>query len=434
MVPPAIGALSAAPAPSPVPSAGTQLLQAIGQAPQILQATQLRDAQAQDQIRDLATKRLQQLASVGISNPQAASHPAFVRQVEQIYSQLGVPVPKTAEGAIDVHAMMPKRTWEDVPDELKLKGLGLPPGPGRSSLFSDVADMPEDYAKAPMQTALSAAAQEGAQRLVATKASELAMGKIKPNEFAAIVKANQNALGDGAQYYLSDAFLEDTLSQAGAANIAKMQALGLHLKNQDQLKAQWLSQQKGEFYAGLDEKKRADNSLIQSRAAMDQYRAVQLQQAQQRIEQGNSRLQIELQNSNTMVTRTQIARFSAMLNPVLRDYEATQRLFTQTNSQIQNAINAGVTPDQSLLDTQMQLKQSLENMSGTVDQARAVLHTAPTQAAGIVTGQPVVPVKQRLDVNNLPPDAQYSPSRKQYRVPKAGGGYSIYDQQGNEIQ
>lgn len=432
---PAIGALSGGPAlPAPGPSAGAQLLQAIGNAPQILQAAALQRAQGQDQLNDLATKRLQQLAAAGISNQSLATNPMYQRQVEQIYKQLGVPVPKTPEGAIDVHALMPKRSWEEVPDDLKLKGLGLPQGPGRASLFSDVADVPQQYLDAPMQTALSPAAQEGAQRLVATKATDLAMGKISPKQFAGIVKANQNALGDGAQYYLSDAFLEDTLSQAGAANIAKLQALGLHLKNADALKSQWLNQQKNEFYAGLGEKQRVDTSLIQSRAAMDQYRSQQLVQAQQRIDQGNSRLQIMLQNSNTMVTRAQIAKFSAMMNPVLRDYEATQRLYTQTNSQIQNALNAGVAPDQSLLDTQGALKQSLDNMSGTIDQARAVLQTAPTTAAGMVTGQPVHAVKQHLDVNNLPPEAQYSPSRKQYRVPNGSGGFAIYDAQGNQIQ
>lgn len=437
---PALGALKAPAAlpgaglpaalPAPGPSSGAEFLQALGGLPQALQTMQLQQAQSQDQLRDLATKRLQQLASIGLSQPGVATNPAYVRQVQQIYSQLGVPVPRDTQGGIDVQAMIPKRTWAEIPDDERLKGIGLPPD-ARKAMFSDVEGVPQDYLAAPMSTAMNPAAMEGAQRTAASAASQLALGKITPGQFAGIIKANSNVLGDSAQYYLSDAFLNDTLSQAGAANIAKIQSLGLHLKNEDTLRQTWLSNQKDEFYAGLGEKRTMDTARIQQMHAMDQFRATQLAQAAARIEQGDQRLQIEMQNANTMVTRAQIARFSATLNPVLRDYESTQRLYTQTNSQIQQALNAGVTPDQSLIDTQLRLKDSLDSMSGTISQARAILNISPAAAAGVVTGMPVHAVSRgHLNVNELPPGTLYSPSRRQYKTPDG----HVYDAQGNPVQ
>lgn len=393
-----IGALSmpaiATPSlPPPVQSSGTSLLQAIGQAPQLIQDAQLKTAATQDQLQGFAEKRLQQLAALGSSNPAITQNPQWRNQVEQTYRQLNQPVPKDEQGNINIQAMLPP-----LPPDIALKGLGLPPGVGRKALFAGYSYDPE-ILNAPMQTALNSAAYTGAQRMAQSDLLQFQSGKLTPEAYQASINSLAATLGDSIQSYLDPSIVQAGVSQWADLELQKLHELGIvHPQNEDKYRQDYLNFGMQKFTQTFGEKVRVDDANI-ARAE-----AVTAKDNQQRIFAADMQSKkVDLLNAQVehLQQINQVGAVGGKVPPVVTQFLTQYRsLQNQYDANIRAIGQQGVTaaskpiaPGQpSLVDATVSLKQKLDAMSPTYTQLQSNVNSAAANAAKAVTGQHVQPV------------------------------------------
>ncbi len=165
---PQIGALAPiASAAVGQPSALGQFGESVANLPDAIQHKQLERATEQDQLSQLDDKRLQQISTMAMSNPQYASHPELIKGVTDIYKRRGLPPPITTDEngtRLDLNTLSPGKSFGQLTEAEKAPYRALEPQQRAAELqAARIQGAPAEFMKADASVPLSPG--EGVQLL-----------------------------------------------------------------------------------------------------------------------------------------------------------------------------------------------------------------------------------------------------------------------------
>jgi hypothetical protein len=200
MAVPQIGALA------PIASATTGQVSGLGQfgeslanLPDAIQHKQLERATEQDQLSQLDDKRLQQIATMAMSNPAYAQHPELIKGVTDIYKRRGLPPPITTDEngtRLDMNALSPGKQFGQMTEAEKAPYRALEPQQRAAEMQAGrIQGAPAEFLRADASVPLSPG--EGVQLLktLADGVTVLSDPTKDPILYAPILKSAQVPLG-----------------------------------------------------------------------------------------------------------------------------------------------------------------------------------------------------------------------------------------------
>lgn len=372
-----IGALSAPTLPSLAPSPIGEALQGLD--PSAIQDAQVKSATAQSQMQTLGSQQLARLAQAANATPDMQTDPRWIRQVEQVYRTMGMPVPMHESGGIDINAMLPP-----MPPDMRQKILGLPQASRAAMSYGYQTD--PTLLTAPVSVVDNPAMVNNAHTNIQKAIHDLGTGNGTISDYILSVKSNAAALGGmdspEVQSLLDPTAMQGTLGATADAHISEMQQLGIASAANAKYRSGYL------------------DYLNKSLTQRTSYQNAQLDLATQRIaqratalDQAASRLSGYLQDVGNNTTKANLAVWTAQTGPILKLYQDTQNDFNGVLKTMSTYTTNGQPVPEQLTHQMLTLQNSLANMKTLVEQARTHLANVPGNNAATTlggTGQNVV--------------------------------------------
>lgn len=414
-VPPGgLAGIGAQPGGNPV----LQLLTGIAQIPAAIQAKHER-RQVEEQNRLVLDSQRMQVGQQALApymqqalaDPRLASDPAHIAKMVDIGKKYNVPValkdgPNPGQRVLDIEAMQPSRSFRSatMADRLQLAGLD-PEERVRlgKTMYTDL-DGADPFWTQPAFFSFNKGAQEHLQTEVSQKVDALGKGTVQPGEFMRFVRANyahMKAMGIDADQYLTDEFKHNTAGAMAAAQINKLEALGVHMSNRDALLVAATDEKAREFDEKNITTRRGQDitkSLGQGKLAIAQQNARtamgRLQVAQQnantavsRLDQGERRLDIAAQQLQINKGRFQESVFKDAFQGLDRDYTQAQNLYAKAIGEYNTTVANGQVPPPQLVDQMTAMKKRVDDLEPKVRAGREMLRSQPAAAHQQATGR-----------------------------------------------
>jgi hypothetical protein len=220
-----------------VPSASSQLEEAVQQAPEVKaeQEQKLATAQASTAQAKLAGEQaqdalLQRLVAPAQSNPALAQNPLWQRVVGDALQKRGLQLPQAEAGGVDLPALsqmlMPKKPFDLTPDQIA-KDVLTQPKEARQALLSGYTNVPPELYTA--QQIMNQAGQIAFGREFDRIYEKGVSGSMTPQELLAWTKANAARALDAnidVGALTSDPMVLQGLGKKVAADVQRLSALG----------------------------------------------------------------------------------------------------------------------------------------------------------------------------------------------------------------
>jgi hypothetical protein len=412
------------------------LASTIAQIPQQIQAgkqqkqqNELNSLQVLAQKQQMGQQALSQFAQRGQSDPKLLADPDFTAQAIAAAKPFGYSVPlidgPNGSKVLDVAALTPNRDYRTAaaqnPD-IATKLLALPKGPDRAAAATQYTNVPQELLDAEQYVPLSSGAQTALGKETAIQVDKLGKGDLNPREFAGYIRANYanlKASGENPDFYLSEAFQKDTASQLAQAQIARMQALGVHLKNADALAQKLEQDHLYEFGVSNATKRRGQDIQASLGAQRIGIAAQNAQTSIGRLSVAEGQLDIATKNYMLNNTKFTAAQVSNTYNAFKGEYDAAQRAVDDASKSLANSVS-GADPNaiKKLTDqidpaVKGSPAQRLLELQPKLQAARNLVEGQPGRTFQQVTGKPA-----RLLDDESVRSAEYGQGRG---VPDAAG-------------
>lgn len=332
------------------------------------------------------------------SSPQFAQSPLFKKALENRMKQIGLPVPTTADGQVDMEALKhyanptkPFSQW--TPDEIK-KVESLKP-----EYRNLPADAPDRLKKDPAIVPLTSTGEQAIYHDVQAKLALLAEGKeTAGGVLAAIQSAKQRMAQSGEStgaldQYLSDdgtnlnPVITDQLSSDFAqATIKRMEGLTSIAVDKEKLAKQIADEKKREFNATGARKDRALGQADQKIRDTEAKNAVDAQRKSAETAQGWKRITETAAyhkfTQDQQASRFEMAQLKTQLAPVQRSYsQALTQLEANKRAMAQGAHG------KDILENTAQLQEMVNSLGPQLSQMEAKVSGQPATNMTLVTGQ-----------------------------------------------
>jgi hypothetical protein len=436
------GLLTAPVAPPPMqqipamPGVGgmAQALMALGQLPQIMaqgkynqQLQQYNTQMAQQNAKDNAARMEMQKIQLANAKTQAgmqmyndlynqmggdptkAADPAFIGRALKIQELTGVPVQfqknDTGTQALDMNWMSPGKKWATMPvserSDIYQKAIALPVD-DRKTFLDDlgITGLPANLYTAKQNAPLPAGTETAIISGFNKQLTELSSGKLNPVQFAADVRGQSRILArvygdDAVNNWLSQDFLTAKLPAYAQAQVDKLQALGISIRDADQLKKDIQAEKIREFNVTETRKTKEDQLRAQESAA-------KLQQAQQRLDQRYTALQIQMKSLANTTDFRRLAATHTLAQGVQSEYEKTEAQYDSVLKTYQSTLNApNGTPSEELTNQLTSLRSRLDAMKPDLEYWNTLTETSATKLLGNTIGQPVTSVTTQPTATRL---------------------------------
>jgi hypothetical protein len=387
-----------------------QIPEQIRQAKMQKQQDQLTSLQILAQKQQLGAQTLQGFAQRAQGDPKLLNDPTFTAQAIAATKPFGVSVPLTdgPNGAkiMDVNALTPDADWHASVRKdptLASKALALPKGPERQAFLSSggYTNVPPDVLNAEQYVPLSAGAQNELEKATATQVDKLGKGDLTPGEFAGYVRTNYarlKELGQNPDFYLSKDFQRDTAGQLVKANIDRLNALGIHIKNQDAYEQASLKEKMREFDESDATKRRGQNmtySLGEQRVGVA---ARNSSLAVARLGVAEKQADTALKNYQLNANKFMFGQVTSTYNALKSEYDASNRTVTTLRQTIERNVataqanNTVYTPTKEILDqldpaVKGSPAQRLNELQPKLASMQSLIAGNPARAFTTVTGK-----------------------------------------------
>ena len=403
------------------------------------QQKELQQLQIQAYKQKVGTQMFSQMYDqINGSGGALAADPALLKKARDIEKTTGVKLPtKTDEHGntvIDYQALRPRNdfnTW--TPEQqiaFKQKVLATPEGPDRDAMLAGVDNAPTELKAAKQYVPLGAGSEtEVIKDLIGPngQVAQFKAGKTDPIAFSASINALHSiAPNIDVSQFQTPEFLNSGTSAWAQTQMDWMHERGIHLKNEDQVRAQM-------------EKDRAAEAAVRATLTREQLviRDREFQQRQAQLWQthidnlgvANQRLALQAQGLQSLMgnraVMQQIAIAGAAFKPVadLRaQYNSANSLLTQVTEKIGaiTAANPGQPPPKELQDRYDALSKTVTEVKDQLKYFENIAQSSVDSATSGIAGAPTRGVKPPVTTPNPQhPDTSDQPGKGRYLTTSA---------------